>query len=121
MTPTLEATATELAEAKGLQFTSEIDSLRQCGVFIVTVPTPIDRANRPDLGPLIRASEAVGQVVSAGAVVIFESTVYPVCTEEVCAPIIERCSGLKLNEGFSSATRRSASIQATRRTGPRRS
>lgn len=97
---TLEASAADLAEAAGLQFTSEIDSLRECGVFIVTVPTPIDRANRPDLTPLVRASEVVGRVISAGAVVIFESTVYPGCTEEVCAPIIERCSGLRLNEGF---------------------
>lgn len=92
---TLEASAVELAEATRLQFTSQTDSLRQCGIFIVTVPTPIDRANRPDLGPLIRASEAVGKVISPGAVVIFESTVYPGCTEEVCAAILERCSGLE--------------------------
>jgi UDP-N-acetyl-D-galactosamine dehydrogenase len=97
---TLEASPEQFAAAKGLHFTCDPDELRQCGVFIVTVPTPIDRANRPDLTPLLRASETVGAVLSPGAVVIFESTVYPGCTEEFCGPIIAKTSGLVLNETF---------------------
>ncbi len=97
---TLEATAEEFAAAGRLTFTSDAEDLRQCGVFIVTVPTPIDKANRPDLTPLVRASETVGRVLSPGGVVIFESTVYPGCTEEICAPIIARESGLVLNRDF---------------------
>ena len=97
---TLEASSAEIAEAKGLCFSDDVEALRQCGIFIITVPTPIDRANRPDLTPLVRASEMVGKVITEGAVVIFESTVYPGCTEEVCAPLIERHSGLKFNQDF---------------------
>jgi UDP-N-acetyl-D-galactosamine dehydrogenase len=97
---TLEATPEDFAAAGQLSFSSDLEDLRRCGVFIVTVPTPIDRANRPDLGPLIRASETVGKVISPGAVIIYESTVYPGCTEEICAPIIARESGLSLNDGF---------------------
>ena len=97
---TLEVTPAELAEAGRLGFTSELRDLSDCNVYIVTVPTPIDTAKRPDLTPLVRASEALGQVLSAGDVVIYESTVYPGCTEEVCVPILERASGLKFNEDF---------------------
>ena len=97
---TLEVTPAELAEAGRLGFTSELRDLSECNVYIVTVPTPIDTAKRPDLTPLVRASEALGQVLSAGDVVIYESTVYPGCTEEVCVPILERASGLKFNEDF---------------------
>jgi UDP-N-acetyl-D-galactosamine dehydrogenase len=97
---TLEATPEDFAAARQLSFSSDLEDLRRCGVFIVTVPTPIDRANRPDLGPLMRASETVGKVISPGAVIIYESTVYPGCTEEICAPIIARESGLSLNDGF---------------------
>jgi len=97
---TLEASAEEFGAAKHLSFSSDPEDLRQCGVFIVTVPTPIDKANRPDLTPLLRASETVGKAISQGAVIIFESTVYPGCTEEVCAPIIARESGLELNRDF---------------------
>ena len=76
------------------------EALRQCGIFIVTVPTPIDQANRPDLKPLILATETVGKALREGGVVIYEFTVYPGCTREVCVPILEKLSGLKLNEGF---------------------
>ncbi|RUU00907.1 nucleotide sugar dehydrogenase, partial [Mesorhizobium sp. M7A.T.Ca.TU.009.01.3.2] len=97
---TLEASSDEISAASRLTFTTDKADLRDCGIFIVTVPTPIDRANRPDLKPLIMASTLVGEVISPGAVVIFESTVYPGCTEEVCAPLIEKHSGLRYNEGF---------------------
>ena len=97
---TLEATAEEFEAARHLSFSSDPEDLKQCGVFIVTVPTPIDKANRPDLTALLRASETVGEAISPGAVVIFESTVYPGCTEEVCGPIITRESGLELNRDF---------------------
>jgi UDP-N-acetyl-D-galactosamine dehydrogenase len=97
---TLEVTPGQLAEASQLVFTSDASALRGCGIFIVTVPTPIDRANRPDLRPLVRASETVGRALSPGAIVIYESTVFPGCTEEVCVPILEQQSGLTYNEGF---------------------
>jgi len=97
---TLEVTPAELKAAQLLSFTTELDRLRRCQVFIVTVPTPIDEYKQPDLGPLVRASESVGAVLRRGAVVIYESTVYPGCTEEVCVPILERVSGLKFNRDF---------------------
>lgn len=97
---TLEVTSAELAHAKHLQFSSDLAALGDCSVFIVTVPTPIDSVNRPDLTPIIKASETVGKAMQAGAIVIYESTVYPGCTEEVCVPILEKLSGLKFNEGF---------------------
>ncbi|MFA6031739.1 MAG: nucleotide sugar dehydrogenase [Myxococcota bacterium] len=97
---TLEASSAEISSASRLTFTTDKAELRDCGIFIVTVPTPIDRANRPDLTPLIMASITVGEVLSPGAVVIFESTVYPGCTEEVCAPLIEKHSGLRYNQDF---------------------
>jgi UDP-N-acetyl-D-galactosamine dehydrogenase len=97
---TLEVAPEQLAEATHLSFTSDPATLRGCGIFIVTVPTPIDRANRPDLRPLVRASEAVGRALAPGAIVIYESTVFPGCTEEVCVPILEQHSGLTYNEGF---------------------
>lgn len=97
---TLEVTGEDLAQAKYLAYTSDIQEIKDCGVYIVTVPTPIDGANRPDLRPLIGASETVGRSLKKGAVVIFESTVYPGCTEEVCVPVIERLSGLKFNVDF---------------------
>src|SRR5215469_16271391 len=87
---------------KGRDSTLEVsvEELRRCRVFIVTVPTPIDGYKRPDLSPLVHASESVGTVLSRDAVVISESTVYPGCTEEVCVPILERVSGLKFNRDF---------------------
>ncbi|HEU02705.1 MAG TPA: Vi polysaccharide biosynthesis UDP-N-acetylglucosamine C-6 dehydrogenase TviB, partial [Aurantimonas coralicida] len=95
---TLEVDAAGMAAAELVTFTTNPEALKACGVFIVTVPTPIDRANRPDLGPLVRASETVGKAISEGAVVIYESTVYPGCTRDICVPILERLSGLTLNE-----------------------
>lgn len=97
---TLEVSRAELAEAKGLSFTADLSDLRRCRVYIVTVPTPIDHYNRPDLSPLVGASASVGKVLKKGDVVVYESTVYPGCTEEVCVPILERESGLVLNRDF---------------------
>ncbi|HXW75377.1 MAG TPA: Vi polysaccharide biosynthesis UDP-N-acetylglucosamine C-6 dehydrogenase TviB [Steroidobacteraceae bacterium] len=97
---TLEVTRAELKSARRLSFTTELQRLRRCHVFVVTVPTPIDDYKRPDLTPLVRASESVGTVLRKGALVIYESTVYPGCTEEVCVPILERVSGLKFNRDF---------------------
>lgn len=97
---TLESTREDLEAAKQLTYTTEVEDLRACNCFIVTVPTPIDKYNRPDLVPLIKASETIGSVLKNGDIVIYESTVYPGCTEEECVPILERCSGLKFNEDF---------------------
>ena len=97
---TLEVSREELRAAQQLTFTTDLEGLRRCRVFIVTVPTPIDGYKRPDLSPLVRASESVGTVLSRDALVIYESTVYPGCTEEVCVPILERVSGLKFNRDF---------------------
>ena len=97
---TLEVSSQELAEATRLSFTTELKDLQGCRAYIVTVPTPIDEYKRPDLSPLIGASTSVGKVLKKGDVVIYESTVYPGCTEEVCVPILERESGLKFNRQF---------------------
>jgi UDP-N-acetyl-D-galactosamine dehydrogenase len=97
---TLETEPEELQVATHLSFSANADDLRACNCFIVTVPTPIDRHKRPDLGPLIRASETVGKVLKTGDIVIFESTVYPGCTEEDCVPVLEKFSGLKFNQDF---------------------
>ncbi len=97
---TLEVSPAELREAKFLSFSASPSDLQHCDIFIVTVPTPVDTANRPDLTPLIKASETVGKAMSRGALVIYESTVYPGATEEVCVPVLERLSGLKFNQDF---------------------
>ncbi|MBS9404077.1 Vi polysaccharide biosynthesis UDP-N-acetylglucosamine C-6 dehydrogenase TviB [Halomonas sp. TRM85114] len=97
---TLEVEPELLAEATQLRFESDLEALRDCNVYIVTVPTPIDASRRPDLTPLIKASETLGQVVAHGDVVIYESTVYPGATEETCLPVIERVSGLTYNHDF---------------------
>jgi UDP-N-acetyl-D-glucosamine/UDP-N-acetyl-D-galactosamine dehydrogenase len=97
---TLETTRAELKSAGQLAFSTEPADLKRCRVYIVTVPTPIDQYKRPDLRPLIGASETVGKVLSKGDVVVYESTVYPGCTEEVCVPILERESGLRFNRDF---------------------
>ena len=97
---TLETTPEELAAATRLACTTRLADLKACRVFIVTVPTPIDEYKRPDLTPLVKASESVGQVLKKGDVVVYESTVYPGCTEEVCVPILERVSGLRFNKDF---------------------
>ncbi|TXK65587.1 Vi polysaccharide biosynthesis UDP-N-acetylglucosamine C-6 dehydrogenase TviB [Alkalisalibacterium limincola] len=98
---TLEVEPDELAQAKQLTYTTSGDDLAQANVYIVTVPTPIDSAKRPDLTPLIKASETIGKTLKRGDVVIYESTVYPGATEEVCVPVLERESGLTFNEDFS--------------------
>jgi len=97
---TLECSPAELKAAKKLRYTSNLKELGRSRVFIVTVPTPIDRYNRPDLSPLVSASETVGKVLKKGDVVVYESTVYPGCTEEICIPILERTSRLKFNRDF---------------------
>lgn len=89
-----------LREAVRLRYTSDPEALRDRDIFIVTVPTPVDRFNTPDLTPLLRASETVGKAIRPGGIAIFESTVYPGCTEEKCVPVIERESGLSFNTGF---------------------
>jgi UDP-N-acetyl-D-glucosamine/UDP-N-acetyl-D-galactosamine dehydrogenase len=92
-----------LAEDKreaGLFCTTLLDDIKKCNIYIVTVPTPVDRNNRPDLTPLIKASETVGKVISKGDIVIYESTVYPGATEEDCIPVVEKVSGLKFNTDF---------------------
>ncbi len=97
---TLEVSSNELKEAKYLRFTLSVEMLREARVFIVTVPTPVDKTNRPDLTPLIRATETVGRLLKPNDVAIYESTVYPGATEEVCVPILERESGLSFNIDF---------------------
>jgi UDP-N-acetyl-D-galactosamine dehydrogenase len=97
---TLEVSEEELAACIGMTYTSDIERLRECNVFIMTVPTPIDRFKRPDLGPLIRASETIGSVLKPDDIVIYESTVYPGATEDECVPLLERVSGLKYNVDF---------------------
>lgn len=97
---TLEIDADELKLARHLKFTSNPADIREASVYIVTVPTPIDRYHRPDLRPLEGASRLLGEVIGKDDVVIFESTVYPGCTEEACIPIIEQISGLKFNVDF---------------------
>lgn len=97
---TLEVSLANLTAAKLLEYSSDPVKLNECGIFIITVPTPIDSANRPDLTPLIKASETVGKRMREGAIVVYESTVYPGCTEEICVPILEKESGLKFNKDF---------------------
>ncbi len=97
---THEIKASELSNAKELKFTSDEESLRESTIFIVTVPTPIDSSKRPDLRPLLNASELVGRVLKFGDIVIFESTVYPGATEEDCVPVLEKASGLTFNKDF---------------------
>ena len=92
---TLEVEPELLAQATRLAFTDQLQDIASCNVYIVTVPTPIDTARRPDLTPLVKASQAIGQVLKPGDTVIYESTVYPGCTEEACVPILERVSGLR--------------------------
>jgi UDP-N-acetyl-D-glucosamine/UDP-N-acetyl-D-galactosamine dehydrogenase len=97
---TRELNASELKLLPKVGFSTKADDLKRCNVFIVTVPTPIDLAKRPDLTPLEKASETVGRAIKPGGIVVYESTVYPGATEEVCIPIVERISGLKFNEDF---------------------
>jgi UDP-N-acetyl-D-galactosamine dehydrogenase len=97
---TLETTAQELKDAIYLSYTTSLDNIRDCEIYIVTVPTPIDKYKRPDLTPLEKSSESVGKILKKGDIVIYESTVYPGATEEVCVPILEKQSGLKFNQDF---------------------
>jgi len=97
---TLETSPEQLRAAQHLKFSDCIDDLRDIDIFIVTVPTPVDKYNNPDLTPLYRASETVGKVMKKGAIVIYESTVFPGCTEEQCVPVLEKWSGLKFNTDF---------------------
>ena len=97
---TLEVSDDELLEAAALRYTANPADLTGCNVFIVTVPTPIDEHKRPDLTPLIKASETIGKVLKKGDIVIYESTVYPGATEEDCVPVLEKFSGLRFNQDF---------------------
>lgn len=97
---TNECTSEELRQASKLKFTTELDDIRLADIYIVTVPTPVDRHFKPDLSPLIKASQMLGKVIAPGNIVIYESTVYPGATEDDCIPEIERVSGLKYNEDF---------------------
>jgi UDP-N-acetyl-D-galactosamine dehydrogenase len=99
---TLELDEAQMQEAlsHGMTFTTDLDAIRDCNIYIVTVPTPIDSSNKPDLTPLIKSSESVGKVLKKGDIVIYESTVYPGVTEEVCVPVLEEVSGLKFNKDF---------------------
>lgn len=90
----------ELNDENGLYFSADVNDLKSCNYYIITVPTPIDKNNRPDLTPLYKSSETVGQVLKKGDIVIYESTVYPGVTEDECVPVLEKVSGLKFNEDF---------------------
>lgn len=99
---TLELSGAQMQEAisNGLEFTTDMDNIRDCNIYIVTVPTPVDKNKRPDLTPLLKASETVGKVLKKGDIVVYESTVYPGATEEDCVPVLEKFSGLKFNTDF---------------------
>ena len=97
---TAECSPDELAASPQLLYADALEQIRDCNVYIVTVPTPIDAAKRPDLTPLVKASQAIGSVLKPGDVVVYESTVYPGCTEEVCVPLLEKASGLVFNRDF---------------------
>jgi UDP-N-acetyl-D-galactosamine dehydrogenase len=97
---TLECSPEELQAAPYLSYSANTQDLQAAQIYIVTVPTPVDQANRPDMTPLIKASETVGKVLKPGDIVIYESTVYPGATEEVCVPVLEKFSGLKFNQDF---------------------
>jgi UDP-N-acetyl-D-galactosamine dehydrogenase len=97
---TLEVDSEHLKSAAQLHYTADLADLKQANFFIVTVPTPIDKNNRPDLTPLIKASETVGKVLKKGDIVVYESTVYPGCTEDDCVPVLEKMSGLQFNTDF---------------------
>ncbi|WP_034680092.1 Vi polysaccharide biosynthesis UDP-N-acetylglucosamine C-6 dehydrogenase TviB [Acinetobacter sp. 983759] len=97
---TLEVSPEELTQATQLTYTAQLEDLKDCNFFIVTVPTPIDDFKQPDLTPLIKASTSIGQVLKKGDIVVYESTVYPGATEEACIPVLEQVSGLKFNQDF---------------------
>jgi len=97
---TLEVESEELQQAVKLSYTTNTDGIKDCNIYIVTVPTPIDEHKNPDLTPLIKSSETIGLLINKGDIIIYESTVYPGATEEVCVPILEQQSGLKFNQDF---------------------
>jgi UDP-N-acetyl-D-galactosamine dehydrogenase len=99
---TLELSGEQVKESisNGMEFTNNLDDIKDCNIYIVTVPTPIDKHKKPDLTPLLKASESIGKVLKKGDIVIYESTVYPGATEEDCVPILEKISGLKFNQDF---------------------
>jgi UDP-N-acetyl-D-galactosamine dehydrogenase len=97
---TLESDFDKIKGASQLKFSSSINDLKDCDIFIITVPTPINQFKSPDLSPLLKASEMIGKVMKKGAIVIYESTVYPCCTEEDCVPVLEKYSGLQFNQDF---------------------
>jgi len=97
---TLEVTADDLRDAGDIRYTCALDDIKDCNVYVITVPTPIDTARRPDFDPLLKSSQSIGSVLAKGDIVIYESTVYPGVTEEVCVPVLEEASGLKFNEDF---------------------
>lgn len=97
---TLEVESDNLKSASRLRFTNKLEDIKSCNYFIVTVPTPIDKFKRPDLAPVEKATATIGKVLKKGDIVIYESTVYPGCTEEICVPILEKESGLKFNSDF---------------------
>ncbi len=97
---TLEVSPLELAQSAQLSYSANLEELKDCNFFIVTVPTPIDHVNRPDLTPLQKASETIGKVLKKNDIVVYESTVYPGATEEICVPVLEKVSGLKFNQDF---------------------
>ncbi len=97
---TLEVSPEELTHSTYLTYSANLEDLKSCNFFIVTVPTPVDEVNRPDLTPLRKASETLGKVLAKGDIVVYESTVYPGATEEVCIPVLEKVSGLKFNQDF---------------------
>ena len=111
--PTGEVSSDDLRAASELRVTTEAEALKEADFVIVAVPTPIDDAHNPDLGPLLGASESVGRNLKRGATVVFESTVYPGATEEICIPVLERHWGSSGSGISSSATRRSGSTRAT--------
>jgi UDP-N-acetyl-D-galactosamine dehydrogenase len=97
---TLEVDADELKASSGLMLTNDLSPVGEAQIFIVTVPTPVDKSKSPDLRPLIGASHMIGRLLKKGDIVIYESTVYPGCTEEDCVPVLEAASGLKFNIDF---------------------
>ncbi len=97
---TLETTPDDLKKSINLSFTHNIDDIAMCNCFIITVPTPIDDNKKPDLSPLLHASKSIGKVLKKEDIVIYESTVYPGVTEDICVPVLEEFSGLKFNEDF---------------------
>lgn len=109
---TLEVSPNELQQAAQLSFTCDLEKLKECNFFIVTVPTPIDDYKQPDLTPLIKASTSIGQILKKGDIVVYESTVYPGATEEVCIPVLEKVSGLEFNTDFLQVTAQSGLTQA---------